>query len=91
MLYDYVLPASIEKLVKEQGNCFFAGNFYGWEAERVVAVTNGLNTMEQISRARTHLSVILAGEDVEDVYEETKKYFEDAADQGLVEMVQLSA
>ena len=91
ILYDYVLPASIEKLVKEQGNCFFAGNFYGWEAERVVAVTNGINTMEQISRARTHLSVILAGEDVEDVYEETKKYFEDAADQGLVEMVQLSA
>ena len=90
ILYDYVLPESIEKMVKAQRNCFFVGNFYGWEAERVVAVTNRINTMEQITRARTHLSVILAGEDVEDVYEESKKYFELAAEQGLIEMVHLS-
>ena len=38
----------------------------------MVAITKGINTMEQIFRARTHLSVILAGEDFEDVYEETK-------------------
>ena len=53
---------------KEAGgpwDSYYAMNFYGWEAERVVAVTNGSAVMELITRARTHLSVILAGEDVE--------------------------
>ena len=44
--------------------------------------------MELITRARTHLSVIL----VEDwmYYAEIKKHFQQAAELGLVEMVQLS-
>ena len=56
----------MEKMVKDQGketggpwDCHYGRNFYGWEAERVVAVTCGSNIMERISRARSHLAVIL--------------------------------
>ena len=58
-----------------------------WElAERVVAVTHGLNIMELITRVRTRLAIILvkAGPGI-------KIYFQKVADLGLVEMVQLNA
>ena len=81
---------SIEKLVKDQGkeaggpwDCHHAAGFYGWEAERVVAVDDGMSTMEMITRARTHLAVIT----VEDTL--TKKYFQQAAEEGLVDVVHL--
>ena len=81
-------------MVKEQGkeaggpwDCYQANNFYGWEAERVVAVTDGLGIMELITRAKTHLSVIF----VKDNFDlKNKGYFQQAADLGRVEMVQLS-
>ena len=80
---------------KEAGgpwDCYHAYHFYGWEAERVVAVTSGHNIMELITRAKTHLIVILVeAEGISDWYEKTKKHFHEAADLGLVEMVQLSA
>ena len=82
-------------MVKEQGkeaggpwDCFYARDFYGWEAERVVAVTGGLSIMELITRAKIHLSVIFV--DSGPYYAETKKYFQQVADLGLVEMLQLS-
>lgn len=53
----------------------------------MVAVTKGSNIMELITRARTHLSVILVGKYQ---YAKTMRYFQQAADLGLVEMVQLS-
>ena len=100
ILYDNRIPSSIEKLVKEQGReaggpweCHNASSFYGWEAERVVVVSNGVNMMELITRARTHLSVILVGTTrkyMRSYYAETKKYFRQAAELGLVEIVQLS-
>ena len=81
-------------MVKEQGkkaggpwDCYNANNFYGWEAERVVAVTGGNSFMELITRARTHLSVILV--DDSSSYAATKEYFQQAADLGLIEMVQM--
>ena len=84
------------KMVKDQGkeaggpwDCYHVLDFYGWEAERVVAVMNGENIMELITRARTRLSVILVGEN-DNEYAETKKRLQQAADLGLVEMVQLS-
>ena len=67
--------------------CYHINNYFGWEAERVVAVTTGWNLMEMITRAQTRLSVILVGRDG---YAETKEYFQQAADLGLVEMVHLS-
>ena len=53
----------------------------------MVVVTNGENIMELITRAKTHLSVIIV---YGRLYAETKEYFQKAADLGLVEMVQLS-
>ena len=94
------LPASIEKLAKEQGKeaggaweCYHAEDFFGWEAEKVVAVTDGRRIMELITRARTHLSVLLVGSDFakDQVYAKTMKHFQQAAELGLVEMVQLGA
>merc|ERR1711971_513517 len=104
ILYSNALPDSMMKMVKEQGkeaggawDCYEAFDFYGSEADKVVAVTVGGGLMELITRARTHLSVILVEEPAEDkkYFEhysaESKKYFQQAADLGLVEMVQLSA
>ena len=45
--------------------------------------------MELITRARTHLSVILVGTGYGFDYDETSEYLQQAADLGLVEMVQL--
>ena len=86
----------MEKMVKDQGkeaggpsDCYYADNFYGWEAERVVAVTNGDNIMEMITRARTHLAVILVQNTPETV--KTRKHFFEAENKGLVDVVPLSA
>ena len=65
----------VEKQGKEAGGpweCYRAWDYYGWEAERVVAVTDGDHIMELITRARTHLSVIL----VEELYVQTKECFQ---------------
>ena len=82
-------------MAKEQGkeaggpwNCYFAGSFYGWEADRVVAVTSGGNLMEMITRAKTLLAVIFVGGGYND--KETKEYFQQAAEQGLIDIVSLS-
>ena len=91
ILYYWNLPTSIKMMVKNQeqknggpwkGNS--AGNFYGWEANKIVAVTSGESIMELITRAQTRLCVIL----VEGIifYEEIKEYFHQAADAGLIEM-----
>ena len=82
-------------MVKEEGkeagrswDCYRAWDYYGWEAERVVAVTNGIHIMEVITRARTHLSVILVEEDKDDgLAAKTRDYFQQAADQGLIKIV----
>ena len=83
----------MKKMVKKQGRkaggpweCYDVGKFYGWEAERVVVVMDGANIMELITRARTCLSIILVKSDYGD-YPNIKKYFQEAADRGLVEVV----
>ena len=95
ILYAVNLPDSIRKMVDEQRkesggpwHCYNTYNFYGWEDERVVAVTDGMSIMELITRAKTHLSVILVEGSR---YAKLKESFQQAADLGLVEMVQLSA
>ena len=92
------LPDSIEKMVKEQGkeaggawDCYCTRDFYGWEAERVVAVTDGDEILELITRAKCQLFVILVGEDLDDNYVKQKKFLLEAADLGLVDIVQLGA
>ena len=87
------VPFSIMASVKGQGKeaggpweCYNADKFFGSEAERVVAVTGGERIMELITRARTHLCVILVGG--AKYRGETKRYFQQAADKGLAEMIQ---
>ena len=99
ILYDSNLPGSIEKIVKEQGkeegglwDCYHANYFYGWEAERVLAVSRGgFNIMELITRARTHLALILDVDVGVDVYAETKNHFQQAGSKGLADIVHLNA
>ena len=77
---------------KEKGGpweCYDPFNFYGWEAERVVVVTTGLNFLEIITRAKTELILILA-EPVEEEYKKSYQRFQvmikAAADEGLVDL-----
>ena len=96
ILYGGYLPPSIEKMVKKQGkeaggpwDFCDANKFCGWEAERVVLVTKGTGEiLEMITRARTHLSVILVESGHLVHY---KKFFQGAVDLGLVDKVQLGA
>ena len=95
ILYNDFLPSTIEKMAREQGKeaggsweCYRAQEFCGWEADQIVVVTSGWNIMKQITRAKTRLSVILV--DGGYSYTKAKKYLQQAADLGLVEMVQLS-
>ena len=96
ILYD-VNPDSIKKMAKEQGkeaggpwDCFDGCDFYGWEAEKVVVVTDGVyNIPEMTTRAKRELILIIA----EPEKEEDKKYYQefqvmikDAADEGLVDL-----
>ena len=96
-LYTPTLPKSIDKMVKKQGKeaggpweYYESFNFYGWEAERVVAVTDGTDIMELITRARTHLAVILLEKSGAIDAKQIKEYFQKAADLGLVEVLQMS-
>lgn len=97
ILYEDYIPDSIKKLAKDQGkesggswDRFDAGNFYGWEAEIVVAVTGGFNIMELITRARNMVAVIVVeGKFAQTRYVEIKKFFQQAADEGLIEVVHL--
>lgn len=86
---DAIYDMTTDQSKKNGGpwECYDAGNFYGWEAERVVAVIKGREIMEMITRARTHLAVIL--EDC--VWPETREHFLQAENKGLVDFVHLSA
>ena len=65
-------------------HCHEARSSFGWEADNVVAMISGGYTLEQITRARTRLIVIL----VEGTgYAETKEYFRKAKKEGLVLLI----
>ena len=108
ILYDYIgLKDSTKKILKKQGkeeggpwDCYDVYHFHGWEADRVVAVTTGRDLwppldmeMEKITRARTHLAVILVDHtsDHTSDYTTNKKHFQRAADNWLVDVVHLGA
>merc|ERR1719510_2060093 len=67
LLYDSFVPSSMREICastgKEKGrswDCLDAWNFYGWEADTVVAVTGGgLDTLEMVTRVKTQMIVIL--------------------------------
>ena len=55
----------------------------------MVAVTSGGSRLflEMITRARTHLAVVLVDCGLDDLYERTMERFQQAVDEGLVEFV----
>ena len=97
LLYDIGLTSSMREIClsysKERGGAlevYKAGRFFGWEAERVVAVTVGaIYTLEMATRAKTRLSLILVEGDGswQKYYARNQKHFEDAATKGLVELM----
>ena len=81
----------MREIVKKQGkeaggpwDCYSAWDYTGWEADKVVAVSDGSgkDILELITRARTYLCMVLV------VSHETKikKYFRQAAEDGLIEI-----
>ena len=93
-LFDNNLPSSYAMLGREavaHSKCYNACGFYGWEAERVVAVTSGGSRLllEMITRARIHLAVVLVDCGLDILYERTLEQSQQAVDGGLVEFVNL--
>ena len=72
-------------------DCHNPQDFFGWEAEKVVTISSGHPDImpEAITRAKTHLAVILMDDErINSYYVKAKKHFQMAADRGLVEQVQ---
>ena len=101
LLYDRVLPTSKRDICNKHGKenggsweCYNAKNFFGWEAERVVAVTAGWGeTLEMATRAKTHLILILAEPEqkhCKEYYTGYRKFFEEAAKRGLIDLTPFS-
>ena len=68
-------------------DCFDAANFFGWEADTVVVVTNGwIGTLEMMTRAKTQL-IIITVDDGRRYYKKNQKHLQDAAAKGLVDLV----
>ena len=79
-------------MIKDKGGpweCYKCVDCTGWEADRVVVVAcGGTSTLEMITRAKTHLILILAKPKREyDIkfYEVWQNNLAEAADDGLVE------
>ena len=97
ILYDYHFQnPSMKKMVMECGkeaggpwDCYMSTRFYGWEADKVIAVTHG--HLEVITRARTDLSIILIeGSSGGGYYAKHKEHYQVAADLGLVDLVPMA-
>ena len=86
------MRAICRAMTKEKGGpweCYNSLNCTGWEANRVVVVTCGtIGVLEMITRAKTHLNLILAKPERENAikyYEVWQNNLAEAADEGLVE------
>ena len=78
---------------KEKGGpweCYNAENFFGWEAERVVAVTTGVASfLEMTTRAKRELILILVEperEEDREWYQRIQVAIKAAEDVGLVDL-----
>ena len=97
LLYDLV-SCAMKDICKSYGkeeegpawDCYHAAAFFGWEAERLVAVTGGgFGTLEMATRAKIQLILILTEperEDLKKYYADYQKRFKVAAEKGLVEL-----
>ena len=88
MAFDNPARHSLQEVVDNagMGSIHNEFKFHGWEADRVGAVIRGNADMilETITRARTHLCVILFGEG--NWARLAKKYFEQAAERDLIQL-----
>merc|ERR1712130_1080365 len=95
LLYDAHIPSSMREICKSNGKdkggaweCYNARQFFGWESNNVVAVTNGAAyTIEMATRAKTQLILILIEDSrTKGFYSNYQKYLQAAADKGLAEL-----
>ena len=56
---------------------------------KVVAVVSGISVLEMITRARTHLAIILVDNCDGRTYTQQKEYFQKAAEGGLLQEVEI--
>ena len=78
LLFESRLPGSMDDICESYGKrfgglweCYNVNGFYGWEADKVVVVTCGTgSTLEEVTRVRTQLILILVESEDEDF-----KYF----------------
>ena len=56
---------------------------------QVIAVVSGVSVLEMITRARTHLAIVLVDNRDGTTYPELWRYFQNAAEEGLLNKVQL--
>ena len=94
ILYSGLLPSSIQKMVMEQGkeaggpwDCYKAEEFYGSEATKVVVVTDGSHIMELLTRAQTHIVIIIVKGQGGSQYTEQRESFQQAADKGFANLI----
>ena len=50
----------------------------------MIAVVSGVSVLEMITRARTHLAIVLVDNNDGTTYTELWRYFRDAAEEGLL-------
>ena len=96
LLYDGDLSYSMIEICESHGKekggpweCYHVDNFFGWEAERVVAVTTGLNFLEMATRAKRELILILAEPErrkLKKSYHEFQMVIKTAEEKGLVDL-----
>merc|ERR1712038_34695 len=80
LIYDYEFHSFMREIREshrtkkgEPWKCYYTGDFYGWEAEKVVAVgIGGPVSLEEATRAKTELILIIA----ESEKKEYKEYYQ---------------
>ena len=100
LLYESILlPSSMKDICESHGKekggpweCYNLQSFYGWEAEKVVAITTGEGylagyILEAATRAKTELILILVDSENEwskMFYQEIRENIKTAVDKGLI-------
>ena len=84
------MKAICRAMSKKEGGpweCYNTRDCTGWEADKVVVVTGGeRRVLEMVTRAKTHLILILVKGRTGKFYEVWQKDLEKAADSGLVDL-----
>ena len=80
-----------------QWKCYNADNFYGWEADNVVAVSTGFSILEMITRARNRLCVVMVDSQLDNwstslcYNENCTRGLQEAVQEGLVQPINIKS